>query len=97
MHQVSHSTPVQPTLNAFVKAGILKITIEGFDISSKNTSYSLKIFDLKGRLISDLTKDIVKSKKKIELQIKTSGLASGVYIVRFAMGKNVLQWTLTIR
>jgi hypothetical protein len=95
-HQVGLATPVQPTLNVSIKAGLLKISINGLDITSKSAR-SLKLFDLKGRLIADLTKDIVKSKRKVELIIKTSGLASGVYVIRFAIGKNILQQTVTIR
>ena len=91
------NTPGKLGLTAYVKAGTLKINIDGLDVVSKSSSISLKLFDLKGRLIADLTKHIIKSKKNNVLEIKTSGMASGTYIVRFVTGKTVLQRTVVVR
>jgi hypothetical protein len=79
------------------QSGYLKVNVRGINIRSRLTSFTLKLFDLNGKVIADLTSKSTINTDECTAGIRTSGLATGMYIVKFVYGKTVLQRTITVR
>ncbi len=77
---------------AATRAGIL-VNIRDFrHVQGKD--FSLKIYDLKGRLVANATKEAVQSKGKFLFPVKF--LSRGAYIVRLCVGKTVVSKRISI-
>ena len=67
-----------------------------FDYSGQE-KLKAKVFDITGKLVKDITNDLVKSESSVTANIDLESPGSGIYLIRIEWGKSLLTKKLIIR
>lgn len=84
------------SMTAAAQRNIVTIKISGFDMKQNSKEYSLKIYDLQGKLIADLSSSLKVNAQHFTIEWKNNAAASRVYLVRLKFGKNIIEKRVTI-
>lgn len=67
-----------------------------FDYSGPE-SLKAKVFDITGKLIKDISTDLVKSENSVTANIDLESPGSGIYFIRIELGKSVVTKKIIVR
>lgn len=67
-----------------------------FDYSGKEKLVA-KVFDITGKLVKDISTDLVKSESSVTANIDLESPGSGIYFVRIEWGKSLLTKKIIVR
>ena len=60
-------------------------------------SLKAKVFDITGKLIKDISTDLVKSENSVNANIDLESPGSGIYFIRIELGKSVITKKIIVR
>jgi hypothetical protein len=91
--------PVTPKIkmNVQYRNSTITISCSGLKPKYDRSGLSLKIFDVRGRMIADLSDRISINGNKISVNWTASKLGAGMYLVRFKAGNTIMQKTVMVR
>ena len=67
-----------------------------FDYSGQE-KLKAKVFDITGKLVKDISNDLVKSENSVSANIDLESPGSGIYFIRIEWGKSLLTKKLIVR
>ena len=56
-----------------------------------------KVFDITGKMVEDISEDLVKSERSVSANVDLASPGSGIYFVRISAGKSLLTKKIIIR
>jgi len=105
-HVFSHSYLLPDEDNAGIELSISEVKVypnpsDGkfkltFEFSGQE-KISVKVFDITGKQVKDISDDLVKSERSVTADIDLESPSSGIYFVRIGWGKSILTKKIIIR
>jgi hypothetical protein len=91
--------PIAPKIKMDVqyRNSTISISCSGLKPEYGKSELSLKIFDMRGRMIADLSDRISTNGNKISVNWNASKLGAGMYLVSLKTGKTIMQKTVMVR